>query len=343
MKKKVIISFWLLLTVGMTTVVVKSYGQNSNTQKEVTVQNNSLSYNEGEEILYAHPMGNIMSLPKYAYKDGCFYNIIYNYSKKTNQVWKIDTENKTETLFSDIDVDGVHILGDYLYASSARSTEIAGIYKISINNKDKVEKICSDRIWSMIVTGNAIFYISFSNPGIYTMDLNGSNIVKLYDGYRAVSMFLNEKYLYFTENYELYRMLLDGSEMVKLTTADDYKVNYITLSGKNLFFNESDKIIEGKRVYEGGLFKADLDCKNVVKIADEIIFHFNVIGDHVYYFTLKSFSGKDCFYRINLDGTNKIILNEGISIQKIYEFNREVYYVTNFEKLHRLNEEKFTQ
>ena len=292
----------------------------SNNVTNVSVKGGNSSVVNKDTNLYATTMGNIMNGSRCACKDGYLYVV-----SSSNRIRRIDIKDNTETPFSDVDADKVCILDNYLYVSNARLTD-SGIFRIPVSDTNKVEKICNDRIGTMIVTGNAIFYQSFNNAGIYKMNPDGSNVVKLCSEYGIAGILLNATYLYFTKDYELYRMLLDGSEKIKLTSADDYKINFITLSGENIFFNKSPEIVADRTFFKAGLFKANLDCQDVVKITDETVFKFNAIEDYVYYNTIVYSSGKDCFYRINRDGTNKIVLNEGIPIEGIYEFDEKVYY-----------------
>lgn len=233
-------------------------------------------------------------------------NVEHNYLYYTNNVtpdnsgvFKIKTDGTGKQQLYKGTALYLKLRGNFLYYMTYNNTQLTGdLYKMKLDDSGET-KISSD-VLKYEVVGNYIYYSSLSQLGdVYKMDLNGKGKIKLCTIDGAIT-YIKDGYIYYQslEDSDLYR----GSSVVKGSEEDKQQEIF-----KYLYSN-------------GSIYRVKLDGTDKKVILEkgyiQFSFHNNTIISYNY----------EGFYKLNLDGNNKIkILDKKINGQ-INILNDNLYY-----------------
>ena len=271
------------------------------------------SAQNGNSNQYGNTMGNLMNGGNMVYDNGFIYTFFYmlGHFEKIG-ICKIDVKTNEVTQVTNFDTSMLNVMSGYIFAASCRFDN-PGIFKISLSDFRDIKQLTKERIFLMVMNNQYIFVST--GYAIFRMDINGENTITINQNINAVTLFIVNNYLYFTSDGELYRCNFDGDKTEKLSSSNEFEINYITTDGNNLFFNTSNT---------NGLFSANPDFDKIVKIAELTNIVFNIIGDYIFYWTSTTFHGKAAIYRINKDGSDEKKI-DNISTN-VFELGDKIYY-----------------
>jgi hypothetical protein len=250
-----------------------------------------------------------------------FINVIgewvYYYNSSNGSISKIKTDGTggmdiiDETVFPI--VVGMVVVNDWIYYSIPQ----LGIFKIKTDGTGKMQLIRDEVISPFSIENNSIYFslnshvAKDSDVGLYKVDLNGSNRVKL-TGDDCGNIIVDKDWIYYRnafDNSTLYKIKKDGTQRQKL------------LNLPLFCFNISDDAVYYSTIEDpGNLYKLNLSDRKQSKLTNNTtnlyesgvlsgifsILAVNIIDENIY--CLCNNPSGSFFYRVKKDGSlDKII------------------------------------
>lgn len=128
------------------------------------------------------------------------------------------------------------------------------------------------------------------------------------------SMFLggSESYLFFIDDDGLNRMKHDGTDVQMIFTSDVMYYHHIFTDEYIYMSDLSDEPTHG-------VYRIDTDGKNLKKISDDYASSFNLMNGRLFY-------GSDKLVSVNLDGSDKKVIPEAVTIEIVLDKDW-IYYI----------------
>ena len=181
------------------------------------------------------------------------------YTDNNNQLLKIDTDGRNETLLHSN-------ISTYLYYDKENKniyyTATDGIYKAEINKtiptKISDTKYISIGLKYYVINNDWIYGIKFENEGMYgkayKVRLDGSGLTKITDDYIQLDfLYVKDEWIYYvneSDGNKLYKVKTDGTSKTKLS---DKKVYSFSILDNTIYYNY---------MYDDGLNVLNIDGTN---------------------------------------------------------------------------------
>ena len=172
------------------------------------------------------------------------------------------------------------------------------IYKMKRDGTQK-KKLNSQHSGYLNVTNKYIYYSDIQNFKLYRMNLDGSNIVNINRVDNIISFMVYDDYIYYSnhnDRLKIYRVKFDGSGRTKITNEPGGR--YINIDGNYLYYSSGD---------DGHIYRVNLDGTNKKLISKDNC-SYEILRKGVIYYINES--DKYHLYRINVDGTECKKLND---------------------------------
>jgi len=220
--------------------------------------------------------------------DGYIY---YSNYIDENKIYRIKTDGKGRTKLSDDKISSyINVVDGYIYYADKNDF----MYKMKLDGSGKV-KLTEDCVQDINVSNGWIYYMNGSDNGnMYKMDINGSNETELTNE-TVDDVIVDGNSIYYTkwDSDGIFKMNLNGRDETKIYD----KGGAINVSGKYIYFS-----------FNCAIYRIDLNGENVIKLVEcKPIDYINVLDNSVYFVDLIN-KDKGNLYKINIDGTNKIML-----------------------------------
>ncbi|WP_432664426.1 DUF5050 domain-containing protein [Wukongibacter baidiensis] len=271
--------------------------------------------------------------------------IFYTNPIDSNKLYKVKKDGTKKTKITNDNLPiGFMIDGDWIYYTN--HGERGRKYKIKVDGSNR-SIIKNEPIFSLSVNKGWIYFVkgdSDRDGTIHKMKADGSNEKKLGNdlvptiGINGIQII--DDWIYYinkSDNGNLYRMKIDGSDRTKITDrfvsgmiiiddwiyyyqkeADDFDFNTykIRTNGKDETKIDDykwlellrSKIYNGcvyyKKYSDGNLYKMKTDGTEETMILNDSINAFSIVDDWIYY----SLSNESNVYRIKIDGTSKELI-----------------------------------
>lgn len=243
-----------------------------------------------------------------------FINVIgewvYYYNSSNGSISKIKTDGTEGMDIIRERVLGMVVVMDWIYYSVPQ----LGIFKIKTDGTGKMQLTRDVVVLPFSIENNSIYFslnsytVKDSDVGLYKVDLNGSNRVKL-TGDDCGNILVDKDWIYYrntSDNSTLYRIKKDGTQRQKLLdlplscfNISDNAVYYVTYKDSNsnniyklnLLDNKISKLTNNTtNLYESGVLNGGFSIL-AVNIIDENIFCLCNNGNGSFFCSLWSISG----------------------------------------------------
>lgn len=203
--------------------------------------------------------------------------------------------------------------------------------------------------YNVICINNILYYYNWSLDVLFSLNTqNGENMeLPFSDPYTYVQT--DGEYIYvsdwmFFDEPGIYKAsIADISQDSKndktiFTKISDLYVTRLIMQGEYLYFYSSEFNLNGKDISENGLWRADLDGNNPIKIMKNRPRYFLVTEDKIFFV-----AEEDCIYSMNLDGSDRNVLGEAyidadLSVTSINTAGGYIFYrYAEDGTLHRVN------
>lgn len=151
---------------------------------------------------------------------------------------------------------------------------------------------------------NNLYFINIDDNNIYKVDTAGK-LIKLNDEF-SENLNIVKDHIYYSSFTKLYRMNLDGSEKIELTTGvKDYT------TGVQGFVVKGDWIYGCYKELTGyGIYKTKTDGSDKTKLSDDITGDITIVGDYLYYTSgVYTSSVEYSMYKMKVDGSERTKLS----------------------------------
>ncbi|MBR5932204.1 MAG: DUF5050 domain-containing protein [Lachnospiraceae bacterium] len=245
-----------------------------------------------ETYTQGNSQGNLQSSGCLA-TDGEWY---YYRSNDKQSLYKIRPDGSGETKLTSEPASCISVLDGWIYYYSSSSDP--GIRKMKTDGSD-AKTIHYGHAEDVRIINNRIYYHDgLDNLYLYSMDLNGKDVVKENSLDKTYSWCSDGTYMYYSNQEDLgylYRVKLDGSEPTCLV---DHKIEGMTIAGNLLYFNDLE---------ENAFCTYDLTTGEEQFLCNDYIYYINVTKDGIY-----GYSGAQNTYLcyIQLNGLGEQILVE---------------------------------
>lgn len=218
--------------------------------------------------------------------------IYYSNGNDGYKIYRIKTDGTGRTKLSDDKISSyINVVDGFIYYADKNGF----MYKMKLDGSGKI-KLTGDCVQDINVSNGWIYYMNDSDNGnMYKIDINGSNETELTKE-TVDDVIVDGNSIYYTKwnSNGVFKMDLSGRSETKICD----KGGAINVNGKHIYFSPSN----------GGIYRMDLDGENVIKLAEcNPMDYINVIDDSVYFVDLIN-KDKANLYKMNIDGTNKIML-----------------------------------
>jgi hypothetical protein len=205
----------------------------------------------------------------------------------------------------------INVINGYVYYSNYGYGDC--LFRIRTDGTER-EQITEHRATSVTVVGDTIYYISYGDDGLhlpYKVKVDGTGHALIAE-IVASSMVTDGRYLYIThkpsaqDTFSLYRMNLDGSNLVRLNNVYSH---YPILIGNQIYYWNVD---------DGRLFQMGKDGLNNKAVTNARVDVINGNGSFLFY---QDAADNYNVYRIRLDGSDKKKITEFPTVLKENEPN----------------------
>lgn len=178
-----------------------------------------------------------------------------------NKLSVLDLSNTTDEITDDLIIDSFDysassIATDNNYIYFSSSSNNKGLYKLDYQKKDII-KINDDYPKGLVYDNGKLFYIDLNTQNIYSFDIK-SNSKKLLSNSKAGELILNNNSIFYQnldDNSKLYSLKIDTNSNSKLT--DTSVDSFVTYNNNIFFINSSDN---------NSLYSLDVSTKETKKI-----------------------------------------------------------------------------
>jgi len=254
------------------------------------------------------------------------------YTEEQRNIYKISADGKKQKICDDLCSEFI-ILDEWIYYCDRRDDN--RFYKININGSSR-QKLSEDSFaeymgddeyyYTYIIINEWVYYngcednyiLLYDNEyDIYRMRLDGSVKQKLID--KCNNMHIIDEWIYFSDiknGRKLCKMRLDGSDKKVIT---DDRVGYLSLLGEWIYYNN----IVDRNIID--IYKMRLDGNEKQKLINNSCGSFNIVGEWIYYHINND---RYSLYKVRLDGAGKqkLIDNQCSYIKIVGEW---IYYANS--------------
>ena len=291
----------------------------STPQSSTVVISDNISQDITETYTQGNSQGNLQS-GGYMATDGEWY---YYRSNEKFKLCKMRPDGSDVTVLSEEPVAWISVYDGYVYYNTSSTnpsvkrikTDGTGEETLHFGNTEDI-RLINDRIY---------YQDSMDSLHLYSMNLEGRDVVLENTLEKTYSMTLDGTYMYFSNQEDggnLYRVNIDGSDLQCIL---DHKIEGMTIGGNYLYFND----------LETNYFSTyDLSTGEVKELVSDYIYYINVTEEGIY-----GYSGtQNCWIAyIQPNGLGlRIIVEEDSSHicvcgDKIYYHNDDdnTYYIVN--------------
>ena len=313
---------------GFTNPNTSYNSSNYQTQSEVQTSSNSIGNNFGNTSGNIANGGFAVLYGDYIY----FVNRSGLGADDDYMLYRLNQKTKEKTRIGEDSIKSLNIINGWIYYSSYLGT---GIYKMDIDGKDK-QKISNDDSDHILLFSDWIFFTNKTEGGwphnnaLYKMGTDGTNRLKLSDGI-CNNINIDGEYLYFSETkfndsddfIGLYswKMRLDGTE----------KMQILSLNQQILFIRNGFVYYRDISANDN-IFRYSLSDGISQRIIGDSSHSWNIFGEYIYYCNRED---KDSIYKVKIDGTDIVKLNDDIS-SGLNMADNIIFYTSPFEDVYTL-------
>ena len=287
--------FLIIFSIVMTGCSMPTTNNNSSWNSDANSSNGNLFFGYGENVYF-----NIIS------EEG-----IFRLHEKPDEMSKV-----AEGIFSRL-----HIENGWIYTRKL-SGEDSGFFKIETGGTeiDQLMPLTGPKGIEMVKEENYIYYVDPrpAQGGIYKMDIDEKEEVKLTDDFTARQLYVIGEWLYYLESQGdyVYRVKTDGSVREQLTD----NTSFMMMNDEWIYYFYQEGTI--KRVSQDG------SQEEVIKKDDTLRHQYMNIKDNWLYVSAHKGDGLDAkdweFYKINLETEEEIMIYKGI-VTNIHIINDHIY------------------
>ena len=248
-----------------------------------------------ETYTQGNSQGNLQS-DGYLTTDGEWY---YFRTNDKQSMYKMRPDGSDVTKLTSEPASCISVVDGWVYYYSSSSDP--GIRKMKTDGSD-AKTIHFGNVEDVRILNNRVYYRDgLDGLHLYSMDLNGKDVVNENELEQTYSWCSDGTYMYYSNQEDLgclYRVGLDGSDPVCLV---DHKIEGMTIAGNLLYFND----------LETNKFSTyDLSTGEITELCSDYIYYINVTKDGIY-----GYSGSRntylCFVQLNGQG-QQILLEEPV-------------------------------
>lgn len=197
-------------------------------------------------------------------------------------VYRVNTDGtKLSRLYSDPS-GTINVCGNYVYFQRYNTTEGLRFYKIKIDGEEET-KLSDQPISPASIQNGVMYYAGIDTDHyIHAIDLATEIDTIIYEG-NCYTPIANNNYIYYIsqeDNYNIYRINIDGTEPVKVVEEQCGTYN-LSVSGKYLYYQ-----VDGGD--HNGIYCTNLETKEVTQIKSGDYKNLNITSDHVFFQDFKS-------------------------------------------------------
>src|SRR5690625_518097 len=245
-------------------------------------------------------------------------------------LYYIDAQNNHNISRTDGDVKetydntyarGLNLDGDYIYFASHSSDfeGSSGLYRVSIDNPQDVEKIHKHHTNSPIIINDYIFYTiqddNRENNGLYRSKVDGTEQVQLVEGMINALQWA-DGWLYYAipSGAKVLKIKPDGDDKTEITTDNEVKIsatNFLVFDDW-IYFENEDRLFNSRFGDQStfNIYRMKLDGSKLQDLAEGKLETYDETSNYIY-FSSEKFDGGDTLYSMNPDGSNKVQLYQG--------------------------------
>lgn len=247
----------------------------------------------------------------------------------TNEIWKIKKDGTGKSFIAgSFPIEKINIEGDWIYFINYKDHDNK-LYRVK-NDGNELSLLSDDKVESYQIYNKSIcysepYFMNF-NCGVYKMDLDGANKVKLAEGYTIIEKYMADGWIYFLKYGPLYnegdifKIKYDGSKMIKVLDSSKEDTSHIMMDyllGDWIYY---ETITDTKKI----IHKVKIDGSKSIRVDEKNFVLGGGITSNGWYYYSNPYD-KNCLYRVKIDGTEKSQLtNEAIKWIVIY--NNRIYY-----------------
>ena len=234
---------------------------------------------------------------EYSYFCKTFGKITDNSDKCGLYKAKLSDPSEQTLISKGVYVQDIFVTDEWIYYPAyAEESDYESLYRVSKDGKEK--SIVTDKDYDKIyakengigkffVDGDYVYLNGFYGDYIYRRSLIDGKYEKLCDITYITTLICIDKYIYFSDGGNLYRMKKDGTDLKKLTDICVSVFTFRLLPDNCLYFLKNDEVIDGIACSQ--LYKINLDGTGLEKVTEEsdYVKCFCSDSDYVYYSTCK--------------------------------------------------------
>jgi hypothetical protein len=246
--------------------------------------------------------------------------IYYSNISDSRKIYKVKTDgtNRVKVIDASVNATSVSVVDDWIYYTAYEGggvqyickvkTDGTGYTKFTLNNNSIL--LGSDYItvigdWIYTSCYEKVPNTDYYASHLYKIKIDDSQAVKINEDY-SYRLNVLKDWIYYqnpNDNYNIYKIKLDGTEKTKLTnyTQNDGNVYNFIATYQGIFYSVHDSNFTGSDAV--GLYKIMSDGSNVKRLTDSYVRFINSINNWIY------FDGENNRYRMMTDGTNLQELN----------------------------------
>lgn len=216
---------------------------------------------------------------------------------------------------------GLNLYGDYIYFASHSSDfdGSSGLYRVSKDNSQDVEKIHKHHTNSPIIINDYIFYTIMDddreNTGLYRSKVDGTEQVQLVEGMiNALQWADGWVYYAIPSGGKVLKMKPDGGDKTEIITENEVEISTTNffVSDDWIYFENEDKHFNIRTGAEPSfnIFRMKIDGSKLEGLAEGKLENYDESNNHIY-FSSEKFDSGEILYKMNTDGSNKVQLYQG--------------------------------
>lgn len=199
-------------------------------------------------------------------------------------------------------------------------------FKICRADKDGKNRniISQDNCSEFLVDGDSIYYTNaFMNHSLYKMNVDGTDVIKLNDD-DTRNININDDVLYYSNNDDsgkMYAIRSDGRLRTKLTDESAIKIHIVE---DYVYYKTGNEGTSTRRINKATLTEEVSSDQTMGNLPENIYLKALVASNGKYYYELDE--GNSEIYRYNMDGTGKTLIHSDIKIYCINLVGDWIYY-----------------
>lgn len=227
--------------------------------------------------------------------------------------------NSQEYIKGDTKMSFVAEKDGWLYFSKVSSDADRGIYRVKPDGS-AFFKISDEVADSLMIVEDWIYFTNFNfRIMLFRMHLDGTNM-ELVSSKISNRSILKDEWIYVSTATEFFRVRTDSTGYMKLSNDVQFRI-----SGDTIITSDGG---DGGS-YLPGIFKMDLDGKNIKRIFTGFNSILDVSDDWIYFFKHEGFGKPDgSTYRMKLDGSSLSVIDDSGAFYKMVPYHDWYYAVS---------------